>query len=85
MLIRRENSSIKDSAFLAPAVPNFNRKRKWKDKTPEERHVIGSKIYIKNPNELRKKHIAPLELIFLLVNSIDILPRWGKILKTNEF
>jgi hypothetical protein len=58
-------------------------KEKGRTKAPEERHVFYSKSQMNidlgvGPSELGS--FAPLELIIILNNSIDILPRWGKLL-----
>jgi hypothetical protein len=66
-------------------------KGKVKIKAPEERHIFYCKSPVNinlgvgiGPSELGS--IAPLELIIILNNPIDILPRWGKIiLKIRQF
>ena len=60
-------------------------KEKTKTKAPEERHVIYSKRQMEidlrvDVGQSELGNIAPLELKIILDNSIDILPRWGKII-----
>jgi len=58
-------------------------KEKGRTKAPAERHVFYCKSQMNidlGVGSSKLGNIAQLELIIIFHNSIDILPRWGKIL-----